>query len=394
VCLLLKLTGLDRFVGAGYGTQQQCNRQMEEAIVAYRREESTRLAKDMPAKALTVAQDETFTGGLCRVAMDPDSHDLFLEQPAHGRDQDNWNALMEQALSGLNGHIIQSTSDEAPGLLAYVEHHRGAHHASDLFHVQQELVKAASGPLATQQRAASKAAAEAQARLDQVQGPLPVAGDEPASHRFAPSPQAPFSLEQVEHDARATSQELQRISAQREQVAQSIRRLGQADHVVDLERGVRRNGQLIAADLHDQIGRMRCVAQPEGLSQSSLDRIDKAERVVPNLQATIEFVSGYVHQQVSQLDLTPGVAFAMHARLIPALYLERVAQTRTVSAGEPHRELAKRLRTSLCEPGGAFAALAPTVQRQLQQQAQPWAVGYCTQGWENASDEAKSRTSC
>jgi hypothetical protein len=101
-----------------------------------------------------------------------------------------------------------------------------------------------------------------------------------------------------------------------------------------------------------------------------------------------------VHQQVSQLDLTPGVAFAMHARLIPALYLERVAQTRTVSAGEPHRELAKRLRTSLCEPGGAFAALAPTVQRQLQQQAQPWAVGYCTQGWENASDEAKSRTSC
>jgi hypothetical protein len=230
--------------------------------------------------------------------MDPDSHDLFLEQPAHGRDQDNWNALMEQALSGLNCHIIQSTSDEAPGLLA------------------------------TQQRAASKAAAEAQARPDQVQGPLPVAGDEPASHRSAPSPQAPFSLEQVEHDAQATSQELQRISTQREQVA-----------------------------------------QPEGLSQSSLDRIDKAERVVPNLQATIEFVSGYVHQLVSQLDLTPAVAFAMHARLIPAFHLERVAQTRTVGAGQPLRELAKRLRTSLCESGGAFAALAPTVQRQLQQQA-------------------------
>jgi Homeodomain-like domain len=53
VCLLLHLTGLDRFVGASYGTQHQVNRQVEEAIVAYRREESARLAKDMPAKAIT-----------------------------------------------------------------------------------------------------------------------------------------------------------------------------------------------------------------------------------------------------------------------------------------------------------------------------------------------------
>ena len=158
VCLLLKLTGLDRFVAASYGTQQQFNRQVEEAIVAYRREESTRLAKAMPAKAITVAQDETFTGGLCLVAMDPDRHYLLLEQVAQGRDQDTWNAAMEQALSGLKGQVIQSTSDEAPGLLAYVAHHLGAHHSPDLFHVQQELVKAASGPLATKQRATSKAA--------------------------------------------------------------------------------------------------------------------------------------------------------------------------------------------------------------------------------------------
>src|SRR5216683_135153 len=65
VCLLLKLTGLDRFVGASYGIQQQVNRQVEEAIVAYRREESARLAQDMPAKAITLAKDETYTSGLC-----------------------------------------------------------------------------------------------------------------------------------------------------------------------------------------------------------------------------------------------------------------------------------------------------------------------------------------
>ncbi len=50
-------------------------------------------------------------------------------------------------------------------------------------------------------------------------------------------------------------------------------------------------------------------------------------------------------------------------------YLERVAQTRTVSAGEPLRELAARLRTPLFGSGGRLAELSPTEQSQLMQQA-------------------------
>jgi len=106
------------------------------------------LAHEMPPKDITMTQDETFTGGLCLVGIEPVSNYILLEQAAHARDQDTWQALMEQALSGLNCQVIQSTSDEAPGLLAYVAHHLGAHHSPDLFHVQHELVKAVSGPLA------------------------------------------------------------------------------------------------------------------------------------------------------------------------------------------------------------------------------------------------------
>src|SRR5712691_11893424 len=228
VCLLLKLTVLDRFVAASYGAQHQVNRQVEEAIVAYRREESTRLAQDMPAKDLTVAQDETFTGGLCLVAVDPKSNYILLEQAAPARDQDTWHTLMEQALSGLKCHIIQSTSDEAPALLAYVAHHLGAHHSPDLFHVQHELVKAVSGPMATKQRAAGKAATEAHERLEQGQGQLQGAGDAPHKRGPGRPPQAAASLEQMAHEAYAARQELERISAQREQVAHSIRAIGQA----------------------------------------------------------------------------------------------------------------------------------------------------------------------
>jgi DNA-binding XRE family transcriptional regulator len=369
VCLLLKLTGLDRFVGASYGTQQQVNRQVEEAIVAYRREESVRLAQGMPAKDITLTKDETFTGGLCLVGMDPVSNDIIVEQVAPARDQATWHACIEPALAGLNCRVIQSTSDEAPGLLAYVEHHLGAHHSPDLFHVQHELVKAVSGPLATKQRAAGKAATEAQKRLEQVQGQLQSAGGEPQKRGPGRPPKDTASLEQLEQVAEVARQEHQRLSAQREPVAQSIRAIGHAYHFVDLERGVRRNGKLIAADIQEQIATVRTVAQHEGLSQTCLERLEKAERVLPKMQATIEFVSGDVRQPVRQLDLVQTESYAMHAHLIPSFYLERVAQRRTVSGGEPLRELAERLRTPLFAPDGAFGALSPVEQNQLKDKA-------------------------
>ena len=87
------------------------------------------------------------------------------------------------------------------------------------------------------------------------------------------------------------------------------------------------------------------------------------------MQATIDFVSGYVRQQVRQLDLAPPASYAMHAHLIPSFYLDRVASTRTVTQGEPLRELAARLRTPLFEPGGALGELNPLEQNQRKAQA-------------------------
>jgi hypothetical protein len=146
VCLFLNLTGLNRFVAASYGAQQQVNVQIEQAMVAYDQDETARLAPGMPQKDLTVTQDETFTGGLCLITMDPDSNFIILEQPAPARDQTSWNEHMAPALAQFNCRVIQSTSDEAPGLLAYVEHYLEAHHSPDLFHMQHELVNSKTTP--------------------------------------------------------------------------------------------------------------------------------------------------------------------------------------------------------------------------------------------------------
>jgi hypothetical protein len=188
--------------------------------------------------------------------------------------------------------------------------------------------------MATKERAAHKAVAEAQEQLAQVQPHRQTTDDEPEKRGPSRSPKAPVSLEQAQNELEAASHAHERLVQQREQIPRSIRAIGHDYHVVDLERGVRRNGRLVASDIQEPIEQVRAIAQHEGLSQTGLERMEKAERVVPNMQATIEFVSRYVGQQVDQLDLTPPAAFAVHAKLIPSLYLDRVAQTRTVTRAE------------------------------------------------------------
>jgi hypothetical protein len=369
VCLLIQMTGLNRFVAASYGAQQRVNVQIEQAIVDYDQSETPRLAKDMPQKDLSVTQDETFTGGLCLITMDPESNFIILEQLAQARDQVSWNDAMAPALAKFNCRVIQSTSDEASGLLAYVAHYLEAHHSPDLFHVQHELVKAVSGPMATKERTAHKAVTEATEELQRLQHRAQDTAEEPEEREPSAPPKDDVSLQQAEQTLEAARHEHKRLAQQREQVKASIKGIGHDYHLVDLERGVRRNGQLIASDIQGHIEQVRTVAQEEGLSQSCLERIDKAERVVPKMQATIEFVCGYVNQQVAQLDLEPPMSFAMHAKLIPSYYLDRVAGTHTLRDSEPLRELAEQLRTPLFEPGGLLWELSPETQEQLHREA-------------------------
>ena len=241
VCLLLQLTGLDRFVAASYGAQQQGNLHVEHAMVTSHHDATARLANDMPHKDLTVTQDETCTGGLCLITMDPESHFILGEQLAQARDQTTWDNLMAPALAPLNGRGIPSPSDEAPGLLASGEHSLEAHPAPDLFHVQHELVKAVSGPMAAKERAAHKAVTEAREQLERAHPHPHSAGDEPHKCRPGRPRKAPVSLEHAEQALEAASRAHERLTPQRAHVAKSIRGIGHDDHVVDLDRGGRRN---------------------------------------------------------------------------------------------------------------------------------------------------------
>jgi hypothetical protein len=201
---------------------------------------------------------------------------------------------MAPALAQRNCRVIQSTSDEAPGLLAYVEHYLEAHHSPDLFHVQHELVRAVSGPMAIKERAAHQAVTDATERLQRLQSDSTRVGGEPDTCCPGHPSKDHLRLEQATQALKAARRAHERLATQREQGKAHIRGIGHDYHFVDLERGVRRNGHLIAADIQAHIEQIRIIAQHEGLSQHCVERIAKAERGVPKMQATIAFVSGYV----------------------------------------------------------------------------------------------------
>ena len=224
--------------------------------------------------------------------MAPESHSMILEHPAPARDHDTWHTLMAPALAGLNCQGIQATRDEAPGLLASVAHPLGAQHSPDLLHVQPELSKAVSAPMAAKQRAAAKALAKVEETRNRVHEHLGNADNERHRRGSSCPPQAAARLQQVAQDGEAARHEHQRLAGQREQVAQSIRAIGHADPCVDLARGGRRNGPLLAGDIPQHLDTSRPIAHQEGLSATWLDRIAQAARVVPTMHATIEFVSG------------------------------------------------------------------------------------------------------
>src|SRR5262249_21652881 len=161
----------------------------------------------------------------------------------------------------------------------------------DLFHVQHALSTAVAAPLAVKQRAAAKAVAQAEETLKRVHERADNANGEPAKRGPGRPPKVTPCLAQAAQDVAATHHAPQRLTAQREQVTQSMRAIGHAYHFVDVERGVRRNGKLIAGDSQQHIATMRTIAQQAGRSETCLERIAQAERVGPKRQATIAFVS-------------------------------------------------------------------------------------------------------
>lgn len=361
----LRLSGLDAFIAPSYGAQQAVAEEMESLLAQFGKEEDQRLAASMPRREITLCEDETFHPQICLVAIEPVSNFILVEQYQPQRDAKTWQQCTGAKLAALPVTVCQVTSDAAKALISQAETCLGAHHSPDLFHVQYDTVKATSGALASQTRAACRELEKRQKKTAEFQ----------TQRQADPQACGPGSLVDVliknaqkrEDEARQQVQECQR----RQEEARTARRgLGHDYQPVDLETGQPLSAEEVGRRLQGRFDALDQVAIEAGLSEQARTKLAKARRVLGRMQATVTFFWTMIAARLTAWGYDPAVQQWMRQELIPAYYLRRVAQ----KAGTAHER--QRLRTLAAEvlararsPDGPWGTFSPELQAELESRA-------------------------
>ena len=346
VCQFLELSGLSAFVGASYGAHQGLNAALEEAVVAIASEQRAALGQHMAHRQITVCEDETFPPQVCLVAREPVSGFVLLEPYAANRQAATWTQALRAALVGLNVTVIQGTGDEATALCRHVEVEWAAHRSPDLFHGQYEVSKATSLSLARQVRQAAATVVAAQAVVAAQRATRQAYEEQSPRPRGRP-PAFTTRIDAALSDlAQAETAHIQ-AQARQGEARELVRELGILYHPYDLEHGQAQSVEQVAQRLNDVWTRLRRIASDAQLPARARERLAKAQRLTPQLLATIPFFFTTLPWQVEALALPSPLERALVEQLIPALYLERVASRS--SHAEPRHRL-RKLSQQLLEP--------------------------------------------
>ncbi len=356
VCQYLELTGLDKFVASSYGAQQKVSVQMEQALVEFDKEEKKGLAEGMKPQEITVCQDENFHSDPCLIAIEPVSNFILLEKYSESRKAHEWTKAMEEALKGLPVEIVQSTSDEGKGIVHHVEKDLGAHHSPDVFHVENEIVKGTSAPLASKTKRASEAYEKA---VEKVNRSMKEKEAYLSNNR---GPGRPPDFDKRIEEARTREEDarqcLQKAQEYQKQMKDAIKGISETYHPFALDTGRMKSSEEVSTSLNKCFSEIEDVASSAELSEVSFKRIKKAKKVVVDMVATIVFYLLAIRAKVEALSLSPEVEEAVFENFIPAIYLHLVSEkTKCGEVGQQLRRKSEELLEPLRAVNGPFSGL-------------------------------------
>jgi hypothetical protein len=369
VCVFFEKAGLGPFVANSYGAQRKVAKAVEQETVAFGREERARLGERMPARKVTLVEDETFHPQPCLVASEPVSNFIVVEQYSEQRDAASWNTAVHNRLAELPAvQVVQVTSDQGKAIHRHVETELGgAHKSPDVFHVQYDVSGVTSAALATRTR-------QAQAELEQaLQATQQVRDDQQAREQGPAGPGRPPNFaarqEAAEQTLQQAQQALEQAQAQQEQMRAVLRGISACYHPFELQTGAPQTAAAVRGQLDGLFAKARTIAAEASLPERSVARIEKAARVVPKMEATIAFFHTLVGTWVSALGLPQQATDWLLLVLLPMLYLKRAARVaRDATARAALLAVVRQLEAAV------GAAPAPWLALPAQVRHQGWAV--------------------
>ena len=330
----LELSGMDAFVAPSVGNWQKLMVAMEGEVGRFGEEQRSALGPRMPAREITLLEDETFHPKICLVAMDAVSGFILVEEYAERRDTETWNAAVARQIEGLNVEVIQTTTDEAKALIAHAKQQQDANHSPDVFHVQYGLSRAIAPALSRRVQRAEEALEAAMRTTEQTNI------DQKAyeAERHGPGRPPDFAgriaaAEEAEAEAR---QQLETTTRDREEARQARAQISAVYHPYTLEDGKAQSAETVAARLEEQLVVLEGVAARAGLSDKQQAAIGKARRTMPGMVGTIRFVHRKTTGRLDALNIEDNTRQEVAGRLVPGLYLQVVAR-RAGRAEERHR---------------------------------------------------------
>jgi predicted XRE-type DNA-binding protein len=323
VCQFLELSGLDKFVGSSYGSQQKVNQEMQKAIAEYSKEETKRLSQEMKPKKISICQDETFHEQTCLVAIEPVSNFILVEKYAQARDKQNWDNALSQAIEGMKVEVIQSTSDQAKGILAHVNNGLGVHHSPDLFHIERDLTLATSASLNSQKRKTEKQYSDASIKLEATIEQKAQYQNSGATNNLKFFEQG---VKQAQELKLLAHQQLEEKLSNLLKVTQAIKAISLAYHPYDLETGAKICPENLESSLLHQFREIEQVAITAGLSDESIKKIAKARKLLPQMLSTFGYFFQMCKEIVEAQSLTLELEEILYQMLIPAFYLKKVSE--------------------------------------------------------------------
>jgi len=273
----------------------------------------------MPAKTITLCEDETFHPEICLVAIEPVSNFILVEKYAMNRETKTWNEAVSDALEILPVKVIQVASDEGRSLISHALKGLKVYHSPDCFHVIYEIGKGTCGALMSKVKKAEKECEEAVKQTDHIKHEkeeFDGADKRPRGRR----PHFEKRIEYAKEQEQQARERLDQARSNHETVRSAKAEIGKIYHPYNLETGRKQDSETVSGLLADCFDRIHNATAD--LTDRCKKRVNKAQRVVSSMVATIAFFFQMIDICLDNMHLSDHDRQLMHKYLIPDHYLK------------------------------------------------------------------------